>query len=151
MSSGKFSVGDISKTIEKATDHLKGDDKPELYAAIAYIPFVGWIIPFAFRKHQKLCEFHAKQSFKVNLGIAGILFTIWILRYFPIISWLLTLVKFNPIVTDFLNYAAWILLIGYSVLGASKAYNKEMYELPLVAEIEEKIKDISSGNKSKSK
>ena len=147
----KFSVGDISKTIEKTKDHLKGDDNPELYAAIAYIPFVGWAIPFFFRKHQKLCEFHAKQAFKVNLGIAGLLFIVWILRYFPIISWLLSVIKFNPIVTDFLSYATWILLIAYSALGASKAYNKEMYELPLVAEIEERIKDISSGNKDKTK
>ncbi|MCC6274856.1 MAG: DUF4870 domain-containing protein [Leptospiraceae bacterium] len=149
MSSGKFSVGDVVKSVEKAADHVKGDDSPELYAALAYVPFIGWILPFAFRKHQKLCDFHATQAFKLNLGIAAIMCTVWILKYFPIISWVLSAIKFNPIVTDFLNYLAWIVLISFSSLGAIKAYKKEMYELPLIAEIEEKIKEISSASKNK--
>lgn len=149
MSSGKFSVSDLVKSFEKAADHVKGDESPHTYAALAYIPFIGWILPFAFRKHQKLCDFHATQAFKLNLGIAAIMCTVWILKFFPIISWILTTIKFNPIVTDFLNYLAWIVLIAFSALGAVKAYNKEMYELPFISEIENKIREISRGSKNK--
>lgn len=142
MSTYKFSSKDLLQFLQRLRLHVEGERDPNLYAAIAYIPFGGWLVPYLFRKDQALCEFHAIQALKLNLGATLLFFCTWLLKVTPILSWILNLLKFNPIVTDFLIYVTWVFLIAYSGLGMYKAYNSEIYEFPYFGIIEKKIKEF---------
>ncbi|MCB1158850.1 MAG: hypothetical protein KDK45_15225, partial [Leptospiraceae bacterium] len=48
-------------------EHSNSDKDPEIYAALAYIPFIGWFFTYFLRPKQSLCVFHAFQSLKITL------------------------------------------------------------------------------------
>lgn len=121
--------------------HAKSEKDPNIYAAIAYIPLFGWLIAYFFRPKQKLCMFHAYQSFKLNLIALGLFFILWFITNFPLISWFLKLILFQPIVTDFLYYTVWLALFGLSTYAAYKAYEMEEYYLPFMKELDDFIHD----------
>ncbi|MEM7183967.1 MAG: hypothetical protein AAF518_23895 [Spirochaetota bacterium] len=119
--------------------HARGTESEHLYAALSYIPIIGWLVSYFFRPKQKLCSFHALQAFQLNI-IAGILFfVLWFITHFPPISWFLQLFYFQPIVTDFLHYTTSLAWLALSALGAAKAYQSEEYYLPYMEKLAQAI------------
>ncbi|PJZ71009.1 hypothetical protein CH373_00290 [Leptospira perolatii] len=139
MPSQRFNTREF---LEETKRLLEGEEYPNTFAAISYIPFVGWMIPWFFRKGQEICRFHSLQAIKVNIGFVFLYLLVWFLREFPILSWLLRVIKANPIVTDFLSYVAWILLIFYCGLGAAQARQGKHSALPLLPEIENEVRKV---------
>ncbi|TGK11673.1 hypothetical protein EHO60_05095 [Leptospira fletcheri] len=139
MSSQRFNTREFLEDVRKL---LEGEEYPNSFAAISYIPFFGWFLPWFFRKHQEICKFHAIQAMKLNAGFVFLYLVVWFLREFPILSSILKLIRANPIVTDFLSYVAWVLLTIYSVLGALWAYQGKKAVLPFFPEIENEVRKI---------
>lgn len=141
----------IQKLVADIWDHARSDKSPNLYACFAYLPILGWLVAYFFRPKQKLCMFHAYQSFKMNLIAGFVFFIIWFITSFPPISWVLRLFYFQPIVTDFIQYITWAVLIGLSILGAYKAYDFEEYYLPYMEKIDNLIHKKTDGNEDDKK
>ncbi|EQA35692.1 Tic20-like protein [Leptospira inadai serovar Lyme str. 10] len=139
MSSQRFNTREFLEDLKRL---LQGDDYPNSFAAISYIPFFGWVLPWFFRKRQEICRFHAVQAMKLNSGFVFLYLVVWFLREFPILSTILKLIKANPVVTDFLSYIAWSLLTIYSLIGAIQAYQGKNYVLPFFPEIENEVRKI---------
>ncbi|EPG65465.1 hypothetical protein ACE5IS_06665 [Leptospira wolffii] len=141
MSDQRFNAREF---LEETKRVLEGDEYPNLFAAISYIPFVGWILPWFFRKNQEICKFHAIQAIKLNSGFVFLHLVVWFLREFPILSTILKWIHANPVVTDFIDYVAWLALLGYGILGAFQAYQGKLFVLPLFPEIEHEVRKILS-------
>ncbi|MEI1277343.1 DUF4870 domain-containing protein [Leptospira venezuelensis] len=141
MSDQRFNTREF---LEETKRLLEGEEYPNLFAAISYIPFLGWVIPWFFRKKQEICKFHALQAIKLNLGFLFLYLVVWFLREFPILSTILKWIHANPIVTDFISYVAWLALLGYGILGALQAYQGKLFVLPLFPEIENEVRKILS-------
>lgn len=58
------------------------------------------------------------------------------------ISWILSLIRMNPIVTDFISYVSWIAFLSYSLLGAWNAYQEKESTLPFFPEMENELQKI---------
>lgn len=128
--------------IQETLRILKSEELPGLIAAISYIPFFGWLFIWIFRKDQKFASFHILQALKLNVGFIAIYAVVWFLREFPVISWILSLIRVNPIVTDFISYVSWIVFLGYSALGAWNAYQEKESTLPFFPEMENELQKI---------
>ncbi|PJZ56403.1 hypothetical protein [Leptospira barantonii] len=139
MSSERFKTQEF---IQEMLRILKSEELPGLVAAISYVPFFGWLFVWVFRKAQTFAAFHIVQALKLNIGFIGIYSVVWFLREFPVISWILSLIRVNPIVTDFISYVSWIAFLGYSALGAWNAYQEKEFTLPFFPEIENEIQRI---------
>lgn len=79
---------------------------------------------------------------KLNIGFIAVNAVVWFLREFPVISWILSLIRVNPIVTDFISYVSWIVFLGYSTLGAWNAYQEKEFTLPFFPEMENELQKI---------
>ncbi|WP_016753775.1 hypothetical protein [Leptospira santarosai] len=139
MSSERFKTREF---IQETLRILKSEELPGFIAAISYVPFFGWIFIRVFRKNQKFTSFHILQALKLNIGFIAVNAVVWFLREFPVISWILSLIRVNPIVTDFISYVSWIVFLGYSTLGAWNAYQEKEFTLPFFPEMENELQKI---------
>jgi uncharacterized membrane protein len=117
-------------------ENAKGEENQNYYSAAAYVPFVGWLFVYIFRRNQSFCVFHAFQALKINLLVSIVFFILWFFTSFPPVKWLLSLVLFVPIVTDFLEYVTWVFLLSYSSWGAYLAYTGNETFLPFLDKLE---------------
>ncbi|MBM9579118.1 hypothetical protein JWG45_18390 [Leptospira sp. 201903070] len=139
MSSERFKTQEF---IQETLRILKSEEFPGSIAGLSYVPFFGWLFVWVFRKAQDFASFHIVQAMKLNIAFIAIYSFVWFLREFPVISWLLSLIRVNPIVTDFISYVSWIAFLGYSALGAFKAYQEKKFVLPFFPELENEIQRI---------
>ncbi|XDD50322.1 DUF4870 domain-containing protein [Leptospira sp. WS92.C1] len=139
MSSERFKTQEF---IQETLRILKSEEFPGPIAALSYFPFFGWVLVWVFRKTQKFASFHSVQALKLNIGFVAMYSVVWFLREFPVVSWILSLIRVNPIVTDFISYISWIAFLGYSILGALKAYQEKEYTLPFFPEMENEIQRL---------
>ncbi|EMN01962.1 Tic20-like protein [Leptospira noguchii str. 1993005606] len=139
MSSERFKTQEL---IQETLRILKSEELPGLIAAFSYLPFFGWLFLWIFRKTQKFAYFHILQSLKLNCAFIVIYSLVWFLREFPVISWILSLIRINPIVTDFISYVSWIAFLCYSLLGAWNAYQEKESTLPFFPEMENELQKI---------
>ena len=100
-------------------------DNSKIYALLAYIPLIGWILPLFVKKEDKSCQFHGKQGFILSilallLGLSGFIV------YTDIFKYLLTVLYFA-------------FFIGAFVYGAYAAYNSKNTEIPVISAISKKI------------
>ncbi len=101
-----------------------GGLEPNIAALLAYIfwvPAILWLVMEPYNK-DRFIRFHSFQA--LSLGIAWIALSI-VLSFIPILGWILLL--FLPLVA-----------LGVMILCAYKAYNKEMYKLPMLGDFAEK-------------
>lgn len=100
-----------------------GGMEPNLAGALAYLFIVAiiWLVMEPYNK-DRFIRFHSFQS----LFLGAVFFVVSIvLSVIPILGWILLL--FLPLVA-----------LGLAILCAYKAYNKEMYKLPLLGDYAEK-------------
>lgn len=117
----------------------------QLVAAAAYIPIVGWIYPYYYKKTDELCQFHGRQGALLNGAMLAIYFAIWLLEHFPLTSWLFGDGSvFYPISRSiWLVTAAVYALI--SIFCALKAISEEKWEVPYLEEVVNRLKDKVRG------
>ena len=138
----------IKLYLNQFLEHTRGEENQNYYSSSAYVPFVGWLFVYVFRREQPFCVFHAFQALKINLLVSIAFFILWFLTSFPPVKWFLSLVFFVPIVTDFLEYLTWVFLLFYSGWGAYLAYTGHETFLPYLDKLE-KFLDKSDSKSSK--
>jgi len=111
-------------------------------AALGYIIGVLGLVNFLIEKDNKFVKFHGIQSVLYSVGI-GVAFTVvWIV--------LLVLAVILAMVSDVLGVLMWILnvlfflaffvaMFGGLIYSAYKAYQGQMFKLPIVGNFAEKI------------
>ncbi len=107
----------ITKTaVKKGTSFLKNQN---LMGAAAYLlGFITGIVLLLVEKENKFVRFHAMQS----IVVFGVIFVIGLI---PMVGWLVGVVL-APV-----SFARWLVLMW-------KAYQGEMYKLPLIGDFAEK-------------
>jgi len=118
-------IRDIQSRLMK---NLQGGD--QLAAAVAYVPLVGWIYPYFFKREDELCQFHGRQALKLNGALVAIYIAVWFLENFPLSAWLFG--TGEPL--NALSRTVWLVtLLGFlavSVVAALKAFAEELWEIP---------------------
>lgn len=111
-----------TKNVDKAVTALGIDENLE--GALAYLfGIVTGILLLFIEKDNKFIKFHAVQSIIVSIAAMAILIIAGIILVFiPIIGWLLYILLYLG------TLALWLLLMY-------KAYNKEMFKLPIAGDI----------------
>jgi uncharacterized membrane protein len=104
--------------------------EPNIAGLLCYViaPFTG-IVFLVIEKESRFVRFHAMQS--TIFGVAWFVLNL-ILNFIPFIGWLVSLVIMLA------GLALWILLM-------LKAYQGEMYKLPVIGDIAEKQANAQSG------
>jgi uncharacterized membrane protein len=121
--------------------------------ALAYIGIVGLILVII-EKENRFVRFHAMQSLLYSVGISALLVVVLI------VVWVLSLILMMvaaaigssgggalAAIAAVIAMIAWIaaialmplLILGGLILGAVKAYQGEMYRLPIVGALAEKF------------
>lgn len=105
-------------------------DGDQLAAAVAYVPLVGWIYPYFFKKEDELCEFHARQGLKLNLALIAVYFLVWVLENFPLTGFLFGAGEPLNALTRTVWLVAMLGYLGISIVAALKAFAAELWEIP---------------------
>ena len=113
----------------------------ESLAALSYIPLLGWVYPYFFRKEEELVRFHASQAMQLNAMITAIYFLIWVLEYFP-----LTGIFFGPgSLLHPISRTLWLFTVfaymAFSLVASYQAYSGKKWEIPYLKERVAKILD----------
>lgn len=124
---------------------LESNENEKFYASFAYIPLLGPLVCFLFKRKQRLTFIHAKNSSYMQFSMIILLFIIWLLNNIPGISHLLKMIMFSPIITNAILYIGAVLYLVGSVYGAVKANERKPWVVPYLYETMEKF--FSSANK----
>ncbi|MBI3395116.1 MAG: hypothetical protein HY042_04720 [Spirochaetia bacterium] len=126
----------------KFMKNLEGGSGEQIAAAIAYVPLFGWVYPYRMKKDDELCQFHGRQGMRLNALVFGIYFVIWLIENFPLTGWLFGKgAWFHPISTGIWTIIASAYLIA-SIAGAWKAFSGEMWEIPLLDDVIQKLEGL---------
>ena len=113
-----------------------------LAAALGYIIGVLGLINFIIEKENKFVKFHGIQSVLYSAGIGAVFIALWIVLIIigivlsaisdvlGVIMWLINTVLF---------FAFFGAMFGGLIYAAYKAYQGQMFKLPIVGNIAEKI------------
>ena len=114
---------------EKVSSAVDSKDNIDQISALAYIPFIGWAIPFLFKPDNETGRFHAVQSVKINILILVISLIVWFCNNVPGISHALNIIRFHY-VTNFVLYISVWTYVAISAYVASRAWKGEKWEIP---------------------
>jgi uncharacterized membrane protein len=122
----------IKQAKGKVIDSLENEGNENIYASLSYLPVLGTIIVYLFKKEIKFVMGHAKNSLFNQLLFGIVLFVIWFLINMPLISTILKATLFIPVMTSAIMYIDIIFIIASSIYGAIKAYNLKTWETPYI-------------------
>ena len=127
----------IKTSIQESINDEVHSDK---YATFAYIPCVGPIVAFSFKKSQRFVKLHAQNAFYLQAAFFAIWLCVWLIENLPIISSFLKVLQFVPFVTNALMYLNVIVFLVISSIGAWNAHQKKVWMTPFLYKfINEKI------------
>lgn len=142
----KDGISKIQDTTRKlktdVEDSIKSDTNYQIYSAIGYIPIIGWMLPYFFKKKSSDCQFHAKQSAVLAVIFIMIMTVVWILNHLPILSHLLSFIGIKSFLIPAITYSSSVLYIGVSLVSAYKAYNRDKWEIPFLPQIREFLSNL---------
>lgn len=113
-----------------------------LAAALGYIISILGLINFLIEKENKFVKFHGIQSVIYSVGIGAVFTVVWIVLIIfgfilsaisdvlGVLMWLINAVLF---------LAFFLAMFGGLIYAAYKAYQGQMFKLPIVGNIAEKI------------
>ncbi len=113
-----------------------------LAAALGYIIGILGLINFLIDKENKFVRFHGIQSVRFSVGIGAVFTMVWII--------LIILGIILSTISDVLGVLMWLIntvlflaffaaMLGGLIYAAYKAYQGQMFKLPIVGNIAEKI------------
>ncbi|MCM3872905.1 MAG: hypothetical protein ND895_19665 [Pyrinomonadaceae bacterium] len=111
-------------------------------AALGYIIGILGLINFIIDKENRFVRFHGIQSILYSVGVSVVFTVIWVV--------LLVLAFVMAMISDVLGVLMWILnilfflaffaaMFGGLIYAAYKAYQGQMFKLPIVGNLAEKI------------
>jgi uncharacterized membrane protein len=133
----------------KLKDSLKSHENYNQYAAIGYIPIIGWLIPYFGKKESDHCQFHAKQSAIMALLFITVMAIVWILNNLPILSHILSWIGIKTFIIPAISYTVVALYLIISAFAAYKAYQGERWQAPLLDKIQGFLADLFTVQKKK--
>ncbi len=113
-----------------------------LAAALGYIIGVLGLINFLIEKDNKFVKFHGIQSVLYSVGIGAVFTVVWIvLIIFGLILSAISdvLGVLMWVINTVLFLAFFVAIFGGLIYAAYKAYQGQMFKLPIVGNIAEKI------------
>jgi uncharacterized membrane protein len=111
-------------------------------AALGYIISVLGLISFIIEKDNKFVKFHGIQSVLYSVGIGAVFTVVWIvLIVFGVVLSAISdvLGALMWIINGLLFFAFFLAMLGGLIFAAYKAYQGQMFKLPIVGNIAEKI------------
>ncbi len=113
-----------------------------LAAALGYIIGILGLINFLIEKENKFVKFHGIQSVLYSVGIGAVFTVVWIV----LIIFALILSSISEVLgalmwllNTLLFLACFLAMFGGLVYAAYKAYQGQMFKLPIVGNLAEKI------------
>jgi uncharacterized membrane protein len=114
--------------------------EPNVAAALSYIGIIGLIF-FLIEKESRFVRFHALQSI-LYAAMTTVLFIV-IMILSMIVAFVLSLISNSlamlGVLLYFLSLLLWPLYFIGLILGAVKAYQGQMFKLPIVGNMAEKV------------
>ena len=136
---GKEKIKSLSDSVQSSL-HTEGNER--FYAAFSYVPFIGPMICWAFKKHQPLTLSNLKNAAYLQLALMGVYLIVLLLEKLPIVSTILKTAQFVPIVTDAANYLSGLVFIFLSVFAATQAFQGKTYKIPFLSDLGNKYVNI---------
>ncbi len=98
------------------------------YAAAAYIPYVGWLLPLYLKRGNGFCEAHGKNGFTAAVAFAGFELAVFFLNLLFIPR------DWRPVSFLFiaLIYAAHLVYFTLCARGMYEAYHEKSLEIPVL-------------------
>ena len=127
LDKSKKALKDIKSSLK---DSLGKQWDNKVYASFAYVPILGPLVIFLYKRSQKLSMLHAKNAAYLQLAFCSIWLVIWLLENIPVFSHLLKLIQFIPFVTNALMYMFSILFILLSAYGALQGFREKTWLTP---------------------
>jgi len=128
-------LSELKDKVSSAVDDVtKNKDNVNHVSAFAYIPFIGWAIPFLFKADNQIARFHAIQSVKINILVLVISLVVWLCNNVPGISHALNIIQFHY-VTNFVLYISVWIFVAVSAYAASQAWKGDKWEIPHLSEV----------------
>ena len=145
LSKSKESVKKFSQQVNSS---LHSEGKSNIFAAFAYVPILGPLVGWLYKKDQSLVKTHTIHAIYLQLSLLVILLAAWLLQNLPVVSSLLDLLKFNQFITNAIVYLSTIGFLVLSVLSATKAFQEQVWLTPVLYKFINKIfkLDNSSNN-----
>lgn len=111
-------------------------------AALGYIIGILGLINFLIEKENKFVRFHGIQSVLFSVGIGAVFTVIWIVLI--ILAFILAaisevLAAMMGLIMTLLFLAFFVAIFGGLIFAAYKAYQGQIFKLPIVGNIAEKI------------
>ena len=126
---GKEGIKNLSENIHQS---LEDETNEKTYGAFSYIPVLGPLVVFLFKKNQKFSKMHAKNASYLQGTAFVIWLFIWLLENIPLISHLLKAIQFIPHITNALLYINVVAFLILSFMGAMKGLNKKAWSIPVL-------------------
>ncbi|TAL36578.1 MAG: hypothetical protein EPN93_07060 [Spirochaetes bacterium] len=98
------------------------------YAAAAYIPYVGWLLPLYLKRGHRFCEAHGRNGFTAAVAFAGVELAVFFLN-------LLFVPRDWRPVSFFLVLVIYLLHLAYFTMcawGMREAYREKNLEIPVL-------------------
>ena len=104
---------------EFADDLLKNAEYNRYYSALAYVPFVGWMLPLYLKRDVRECQFNGKQGLllAVAAAVPAVVLSILLYVFLPR-EW--RLVKFLVVILIYLIYLAYFAACVYGIVKSLK-------------------------------
>ena len=113
-----------------------------LAAALGYIIGILGLINFIIEKENKFVKFHGIQSVLYSVGIGAVFTVVWIvLVIFGVVLSAVSdvLGTIMWLINGLLFFAFFLAMFGGLIFAAYKAYQGQLFKLPIVGNIAEKI------------
>jgi uncharacterized membrane protein (UPF0136 family) len=96
--------------------YMQRPDSDPVYAAIGYLPFVGWLVPLYLREKSQLCQKSGKQGLVLSLLGAAVLLALFGIELFVPRS--LKPLSFSLILLTYIFNAGYLTLSVYAMYHA---------------------------------
>ncbi len=124
---GKQKITALKDTIQNS---ITNNTNPKGYATFSYVPLVGPLISFYFKKTHKIIKLHTENALYLQISFLFIWLCVWLAENIPIISSFLKIFQFVPFVTNALMYLNITIFILTSTFGAWNAYKEKQWVVP---------------------
>ncbi|UCE26446.1 MAG: DUF4870 domain-containing protein [Candidatus Coatesbacteria bacterium] len=111
-------------------------EEGKTFAAIGYISIL-FLIPLLAARDNAFAQFHAKQAMVLTTGTIVAFVVLWIMwfmfAFIPVVGWVMCLIIYLVVMALCIG---WLIL---AVMGFVKALQGEYWEMPLFADLAERI------------
>ena len=134
---GKKKVASLKTALQES---IQDDSNSQTYAILSYVPILGPLVVFLFKKGQKLSRLHAQNAAYLQTAFFSIWLVIWLAENLPVVSRFLKIFQFVPFITNALMYLNVIMLLLTSAYGAWQASRAKSWFVPYLYKfMDEKI------------